>query len=268
MAVNFDLTRAEVLNAVKNHELRLYYQPLYDFRTKRFVSVEALVRWEHPVHGLILPDTFLPMVEKFGVGVKLGDWVLKSACHQFQAWKSVGIQLDRIAVNVTGRQLHQKTFVDDVMSILTYNHMKPYELEFELTEEIIIHDGDDRIAQVVRRLKNLGVHIALDDFGTGYSSISYLRKIPIDRIKIDRSYIKNMLLRSSDEAIVQAIIALAKGMSLRVVAEGVESYPQLILLLMHEGLEAQGYYFSKAISAEEAETFLKHYQEHPFPLIS
>lgn len=259
-------TRAEALGAIKNQQLRLYYQPLYASECRRFTSVEALVRWEHPVHGLLAPFDFLLAMKKLGLETKLGDWVLKTACHQLYEWKMAGLKLDRIAVNVTSRQLCQKDFVDCLMTLLDDSGVKPHELELELTEESLIHDRDQQLLHLIHRLRNLGVHVTLDDFGTGYSSISNLRHIPIDRIKIDKTYIKNMLKNPTDAIIVQAMITLARGLSLRIVAEGVESYPQLVLLLMHEGLELQGYYFSKPLSPEKAKEFLIYYQNHPFPL--
>ena len=224
------------------------------------------MRWNHPRLGIIQPDDFMPSILELGLIRELGYWVLSTAVQQFSAWRDEGIELDRIAVNIHVSQLHDSHFLEQLQRLLKKSKMSPHCLELELTEDIVIHDKSGKLMALLHELKKLGVHIALDDFGTGYSSISYLRQLPIDRIKIDKSYIQNILHSPKDSAIIQAIITLARSLSLGVVAEGVESYPQLALLLIHLGLEAQGFYFSKPLSSDDVANFLRYYQYHPFPI--
>lgn len=261
------VTQEQVLRALDNGEIRLFYQPLYNFKTKQFETVEALLRWQHPVYGLLLPETFLLQLDAIGMSVILGDWVLKHACEQFEWWLKNGIRLKRVAINLHERQLHEPHFVDQVLSVLNTYHLQAHQLELEITENTRIRDDDVHLIESIRQLKALGVHIALDDFGIGYSSLNQLSHIPVDRIKIDKSYILNIKSQSGDASIVQGFIDLAKRYHLEVVVEGVETYPQLVLLLLNEGLTAQGHYFSLAIPAKDASEFLRYYQEHPFPLI-
>lgn len=258
--------KVELLRAIKNQELVLHYQPQFNLATTQFEAVEALIRWQHPKRGLLLPAAFLSVAEESGFLVRMGEWVLRTACMQNKAWQEKGLNPIRVAVNISGKQFHQKDFVEMVMRVLEETRMKPQYLELELTENIIIHDDDGKVIQKIHRLKNLGVIITLDDFGTGYSSISHLRKFPVDRIKIDKTYIQNTIHSADDAAIVQAIIALANSLNLRVLAEGVESYPQLAFLMPHAQIEIQGFYFSKPAPAKEIEEFLLHYQSNPFPI--
>lgn len=258
-----DIT-AELLNAIKNCEFILYYQPQFNLSTTKFEGVEALIRWQHPQKGLILPSEFLPAAEESGFIVRIGEWVLETACKQIKAWQDKGLSPIRVAVNISGKQFQQQNFVENIMKILQLIDLKPEYLELEITENIIIHDDDEKIIHTIHRLKQLGVQIALDDFGTGYSSISYLKKIPIDRIKIDRTYIENINVKSDDAAIVRAIIALATSLNLQVLAEGVESLKQLKLLMSQECKEVQGFYFSEPLPAKEVEKFLQFYQNNPF----
>lgn len=261
------VTQEQVLRALDNGEIRLYYQPLYNFKTKQFETVEALLRWQHPTYGLLLPETFLMQLDAIGMSVIVGDWVLKHACEQFKAWVKKGVSLKRVAVNLNERQLREGDFVERVASFLKNNKMHGHQLELEITENIQIRETDVDIIDALTRLKAMGVHIALDDFGIGNSSINHIKHIPVDRIKIDKSYILNIKSQSGDASIVQGFIDLAKRYHLEVVVEGVETYPQLVLLLLNEGLTAQGHYFSLAIPAKDAGDFLRYYQQHPFPLI-
>lgn len=256
--------KAELLNAIKNQEFILHYQPQFNLLSGQFEGVEALVRWAHPKHGILLPAEFIPHAEESDLIVHLGEWVLKTACLQVKHWQDKGLSTMRVAVNVSGRQFQQKNFVELVMAVLQEAKLNSESLELEITENIIIHDDDERIIQTIHRLKKLGVQIALDDFGTGYSSISYLKKIPVDRIKIDRTFIQNINEQIDDAAIVKAIIALATSLNLHVLAEGVETLQQLELLLSQECKEAQGYYFSKPLPAEEVEKFLLFHQNRKF----
>lgn len=253
------LTKEQALSALHKGELRLYYQPLYNFRTKQFEAVEALLRWQHPVYGLLLPDVFLPRLDAVGMSVALGTWVLNQACEQWHAWVESGVTLERIAVNLHRQQLKEAGFVEQVVAILKDKGVAAHQLEFEISEDIPIHENDQTLIESVKQLKRLGVRITLDDFGKGYSNTIHLKYIPVDSIKIDKSYVV-----AGDIGIVQGFINLAKDYHLDVVVEGVESYQQLVVLFLNEGLVAQGYYFSQAISAEDASDFLRYYQQHPF----
>lgn len=255
------ITKAQVLTALDNGELRLYYQPLYHFRTKQFEAVEALLRWQHPKEGLLLPEEFLPQLDAIGMSVPLGSWVLNQACEQFHAWVESGVKIDRVAVNVHKQQWYEKDFVGQVVTILKTKGMAAHQLELEITEDIPIHENDQALIETIKRLRGLGVRIALDDFGRGYSNANHLKHIPVDHIKIDKAYVAH------DALIVENFIKLAERYRAGVVIEGVESYEQLMALLSNEGLIAQGHYFSEAVSAKEAGDFLRYYQQHPFPLV-
>jgi EAL domain-containing protein (putative c-di-GMP-specific phosphodiesterase class I) len=255
------VTKEQVLTALANGELRLYYQPLYNFRTKQFEAVEALLRWQHPKEGLLLPEVFLPHLDAIGVSLILGSWVLNQACEQFHAWVESGVNIDRVAVNLHRQQWYEKDFVDQVTMILKAKGMAAHQLELEITEDIPIHQNDQCLIETIKRLRSLGVRIALDDFGRGYSNATHLQYIHVDHIKIDKAYVAH------DALIVENFIKLAEHYHLGVVIEGVESYQQLMALLSNEGLIAQGHYFSEAVSAEDAGEFLRYYQQHPFPLV-
>lgn len=261
------ITKHGLIQAIQHHELVLYYQPLFNLASGRFEGVEALIRWNHPSYGLLLPEHFISKAAEWGLMDGVGTWVLETACAQLQAWRAAGLPLARVAVNVHAQQLHDPELLTDLPRLLSQHQLSPDSIELELTEDIIIHDTDKHLIGTIQALKALGVSIALDDFGTGYSSINYLRQLPIDRIKIDRSYVANMLNNTSDTAIIQAMVTLAKSLNLKVVIEGVESYPQLAMLLTHLGLEVQGFYFAKPMKPDEAATFLRYYQNHSFPTV-
>lgn len=258
-----DELKHSLLKALKNHELIIHYQPQFNLNNSQFEGVEALLRWIHPTEGLLLPSQFIKLAENSGLIVHIGEWVIKTACEQIKAWQDKGLPPIKVAVNISGRHFRHKDFVEFVIKTLNRIHLKPKYLELEITENTIIHDDDHKIIKTIRRLKKLGIQIALDDFGTGYSSISYLKKIPIDRLKIDKTFIKNINTNSDDAAIVRAIISLASSLNLQVVAEGVESLKQLKTLLSQECKEVQGFYFSEALPAVEVEKFLIFYQNNP-----
>lgn len=252
-----------LLNAVKQGELVLYYQPQYNLRTSRFEGVEALIRWQHPQKGLLMPNAFVPLAESSGLILRIGEWVLRTACQQNKVWLDKGLPPLRMAVNISSRQFNQKDFVELVVNILHDVKLRPAQLELEIMENIILHE-DVRVIDTIRRLKKIGVKVALDDFGTGYSSISHLKRIPIDRIKIDKAFVKHIHEKEDDEAIIKAIIGLAMGLNMHVCAEGVETPEQLEKLRLHGCVEAQGYYFSEPKPAAEIEKFLLRYASHPF----
>lgn len=241
--------------ALAHNEFFLCYQPQVDLLTGKLVSVEALIRWRHPTKGVILPMEFIPLAEESGLIVPMGEWVLRSACAQVKAWQRAGLPLIRVAVNVTTKQFRLYDFVGTIKSILSEYDLDPSYLELELTENMIINNAD--MIGMINDLKSLGVQIALDDFGTGYSSLNYLREIPVDRIKIDQSYVKNIDSKRGDDVIIQAIIAMAKSLNLEVIAEGVETKRQYDFLKGSQCKDVQGYLFSKPLSSTECEEYLK-----------
>lgn len=253
-------TKQELLNAVKNREFVLHYQPQYNLSTKKFEGIEALIRWQHPTQGLLLPDAFIPIAEKSNAIILIGEWVLRNACEQSKKWQNQGFPFLRISVNVSGKQFKQKNFPKKVRQILKDCELAPQYLELELTENIVIRDTDNHFIETIMQLKHAGVQIALDDFGVGYSGLSYLRIIPIDRIKIDKKFIKNVDINSGDAAIVRALIALANSLNISVLAEGVETLTHLNHLLSEACIEVQGFYFSEAIPANEIEIFILSYR--------
>ena len=241
--------------AIQNQEFLLYYQPQFTFASSSILGVEALLRWQYPKKGLLFPAQFIPLAEETGLITHLGAWLLEAVCRQNKIWQEHGLMPLQISVNVSPKQIQQKKFVVFIKNLLKRYHLPPQYLELELTENIILHQ-DKNIIRSICRLKELGVLIALDDFGTGYSSISHLKKIPIDRIKIDKTYIQKMHINRDDAAIVKAIIALASALNIQVLAEGVESQAQLELLLSQGCQAVQGFYFSKPLSPKKVEKFL------------
>lgn len=246
---------SQLRHAIANNEFYLVYQPQYDLNSGRFVSVEALIRWNHPQKGDLLPIDFIPLAEESGLIVPIGEWVLKTACKQLKQWLDQGLPKIRVAVNVTTKQFRLYDLTKTITNILEETGLKPEYLELELTENIIINNAD--IINTIKQLKNMGIQIVLDDFGTGYSSLNYLRELPVDRLKIDQSYVQNFDSNRGDDVIIQAIIAMAKSLNLEVLAEGVETQKQLDFLKSMKCTEVQGYYFSKPISSAECEALLK-----------
>ena len=255
------LLQAELVQALKNNEFILYYQPQFNLVTSQLDALEALIRWQHPARGLLLPGEFIPLAETSGLIVPIGEWVLKTACAQNKIWRDKGLPAVRMAVNVSGLQIQQENFIDIVANLLQENAIHPSFLEIELTENIILNNETTIVPQI-HKLKSLGVSIALDDFGTGYSSISHLKKIPVDRIKIDKSFVQRIIEDESDATIVRAIITLAEGLNLQVLAEGVETLKQLQALLALECKEVQGFYFSEALTAIDVEVILINYNRN------
>lgn len=235
--------------AIKQGELELYYQPQLDCASGLIVSTEALLRWRHPEKGFISPDTFIPLAEESGLIFDIGEWVLRAACAQNKAWQDEGLPPIRVAVNLSMRQFEQSYLVEEVIRVLKETGLATQWLELELTEGVFLHDVH-RASAVLAKLRGLGVSISIDDFGTGYSSLSQLRRLPIDTVKIDRSFIQRLTSDPDDAAIVTAIIALARKLNLNVIAEGVESEAQLALLREYLCNNWQGYLFSKPVPAD------------------
>lgn len=216
---------ADLHNAIRQEEFFLVYQPQYDLTKKKLVSAEVLIRWNHPTRGVILPIDFIPLAENTGLINKIGQWVLETACRQNKLWQESNMPPIRIAVNIGAQQFKQPNLVDLVMEVLTKTGLQPEYLELELTENILLNHVES--GEKISQLRKLGVFIALDDFGTGYSSLNYIRHIPLDRLKIDQSFVKNININRDDEVIIQAIITMAQGLNLEVLAEGVETQRQL-----------------------------------------
>ena len=238
--------------AIKNDELRLYYQPQIDLSSNEIVGVEALVRWEHPERGLILPGHFIPLAEETGLILPIGAWVLEEACRQIAQWRQFGFPPVRVAVNVSARQFRHKGFVDTVKSVLDANGLEPGHLEIELTESVMMYAGEDEM-EALSRLKFLGVRLAIDDFGTGYASLSNLKKFPVDVVKVDRSFVLDCLNSTDDAAIVKAVVSMGHALHLQVVAEGVETREQMAFLQLLGCDCAQGYLIGAPMPAAKFE---------------
>ena len=241
--------------AIELDELELHYQPQLDIVTGQFSGLEALIRWDCQELGRLFPAEFIPLAEETGLIIDIGEWVLRTACNQAKNWRDQGIPLSHMAVNVSAIQFLHKGFSKLVAAILAETGLEPDVLELELTESVLIND-EDIVLDVLRSLKHLGVQLAIDDFGTGYSSLSRLKNFPIDRLKIDQSFVSNMEQNSDNAAIVVAVIAMAEAMKMRVIAEGVETDSQLDFLTNSRCNEAQGYLLSKPLSSAQAEEFL------------
>ncbi len=254
-------------NALARGEFLLNYQPQVDLKSGRIVGVEALVRWQHPELGLVLPADFIALTEETGLIIPIGEWVLRTACAQNQAWQAAGVGKLRVAVNLSGIQFAQADIVQVVAAVLDDTGLDPSCLEIELTESVVMHDVESTIT-TLHQLKALGVQLSVDDFGTGYSSLAYLKRFPIDVLKIDQSFLRDIATNSDDASIVVCIIALAHNLRLHVIAEGVETPEQLFYLRYHECDEIQGYYFSRPMAAAEIERALvegKHLRPAPRP---
>jgi EAL domain-containing protein (putative c-di-GMP-specific phosphodiesterase class I) len=227
-------------------EFQLHYQPKMDLGSGRVVGAEALVRWEHPQIGLIHPIEFISLAEESGLILPLGEWVLAEACRQHVAWEREGVMGLQLAVNVSPRQFRQEDLAARVKAIFRETGVDPSSITLELTESIVMHDVNTTNA-MLKELKNLGLRLSLDDFGTGYSSLAYLRKFPINELKIDKSFVNDIHTNPDDAAIVGAIIAMATNLGLQVVAEGVENKEQVALLSQLGCKYVQGYFFGRPL---------------------
>jgi diguanylate cyclase (GGDEF)-like protein/PAS domain S-box-containing protein len=243
----------DLRQAIKNGQFQLYYQPQVSYGV--VVGVEALIRWKHPVHGLLAPGEFIPLAEETGLILPLGDWVLETACRQLVAWTHKMPAHFSVAVNISARQLHQTDFVEQVLAVLHRTGADPENLKLELTESMLVENVDDVIAKMTA-LKSHGVNFSLDDFGTGYSSLSYLKRLPLGQLKIDRSFVRDILVDACSGAIAQTIVALSHAMGLSVIAEGVETEEQRDFLADLGCHSFQGYLFSKPLPLEEFDLLL------------
>ncbi|OFI05067.1 cyclic di-GMP phosphodiesterase Gmr [Clostridium acetireducens DSM 10703] len=243
------LIKSRLVKAIINKEFQLYYQPKINLKNNKIDGMETLVRWIHPLKGLILPSNFIPIAEESGLIVPIGKFVLKEACRQNKYWQDKGLSPLKVAVNISAKQIQQDDFVDIVKNVLKSTNLSSKYLELEVTESTIMSNFDLSVSKL-QELKNLGIRISLDDFGTGYSSLNYLRRLPIDSIKIDKSFIDNITKIEKDKFITSSLIDLAHGLNLTVVAEGVETEAQLNILKEFNCDIIQGYLFSKPLDKE------------------
>ena len=242
--------------ALEQDEFRVYYQPIYDIKSKSIIGAEALARWIHPELGFVPPDKFIPLAEETGLIIPIGEFILYSACKQTKQWHKKGFTNFNIFINLSARQFEQYDLVEKLESVLARTELTPNFLEVEITESIGMKDAVHTI-QILEELKAKGIHISIDDFGTGYSSLGYLKKFPIDTLKIDRSFIGDMEKDHDSETIVSLIISMAHTLNLKVIAEGVETKKQLTYLKKQKCDLLQGYLFSKPLPADEFEEILK-----------
>ena len=246
----------DLRRAMERGELFLNYQPIVGLASGETESMEVLLRWQHPQHGLVPPDQFIPLAESLGLIISIGGWVMRTACQQVRTWQLQGYQVPRLAINLSALQIHHQEAVRNIEQILMDSGIDPHDLELEITEGSLMKNTDE----VVSRLEQLsarGLHISLDDFGTGYSSLSYLKRLPIDTLKIDRSFVSDIGDDPNDTAIVATIIAMGHSLGMKVIAEGVETPEQLAFLKAQGCQQYQGYLYSRPLSASDMESRLK-----------
>ncbi|SEN44994.1 PAS domain S-box-containing protein/diguanylate cyclase (GGDEF) domain-containing protein [Pseudomonas sp. ok272] len=239
----------ELRRALDEQELRVYYQPVHDLKTRRLVGVEALVRWQHPQRGLVPPGDFIPIAERTGLITEIDGWVMRQACEQMCAWQRAGVALSFMAVNVSARLFARRELYEQVACVLHDTGLDPAYLELEVIESTVMGDPEVALEQM-HRLRELGVRLAIDDFGTGYSSLLRLKRLPVQKLKIDQGFVAGLPGDDDDAAIVRAIIALAQSMGMQVHAEGIEQVEQAVFLLEHACDLGQGYWFGRPVPAE------------------
>jgi predicted signal transduction protein with EAL and GGDEF domain len=246
---------ADLRCALEKNQFELYYQIQVAHDGQR-VGVEALLRWQHPEKGLISPMKFIPLAEETGLVLPIGLWALEAACTQLKRWECNPVTEHlQLAVNVSARQLHECDFVEQVKTVLDKTGIKPSRLKLELTESVVIKDAEDSITKMLA-LKAVGVSFSIDDFGTGFSSLSYLTILPLDQLKIDQSFVRNIGIKHTDSVIIQTIIGMAKNLGIEVIAEGVETVAQRSFLEEHGCLLCQGYLFSEPVPLAEFEMLI------------
>ncbi|MEG2391476.1 MAG: EAL domain-containing protein, partial [Pseudomonas sp.] len=249
----------DLRDALLRDQFYLVYQPQISYRDHRVVGVEALIRWQHPEHGLVPPDLFIPLAEQNGTIIAIGEWVLDQACKQLREWHDQGFADLRMAVNLSTVQLHHAELPRVVNNLMQMYRLPPRSLELEVTETGLMEDISTA-AQHLLSLRRSGALIAIDDFGTGYSSLSYLKSLPLDKIKIDKSFVQDLLDDDDDATIVRAIIQLGKSLGMQVIAEGVETAEQESYIISEGCHEGQGYHYSKPLPARELSVYLKQAQ--------
>ena len=247
---------SDLVQACARDEFEIHYQPLVETKSGRITGMEALLRWRHPEQGLLSPNQFIPKLEELGLIVEVGRWVLKTACRQAVEWQQNGLPPVRVAVNVSSQQFYEGNIAEAVAKVLQETKLDPRFLELELTESQTLDDSDATI-NIMLALKRLGVSLSLDDFGTGWSSLSYLRRFPIDRIKIDRSFVKDLHSQPAAEEVVKTILTLSRNLGIVCVAEGVETREQQDYFSKHDCAEMQGFYFSRPIPVLDVTALLR-----------
>ncbi len=242
---------ADLRRALEHKEFLLYYQPQVDLRSNRITGIEALIRWQHPVRGLLPPADFVPLLENSGMIIPVGEWVLRQACKEYRIRREAGFESVRVSINVSAAQFNDAHLLDKVRRALQDEQIPQHALELEITENILMQDPVNAVT-VLRAIHALGVRIAIDDFGTGYSSLAYLKRFPLDVLKIDQTFVNDLVNDPGDAAIVEASISLAHKLGLEVIAEGVETAEQLEFMRTHDCDLVQGYYLSRPLPKAES----------------
>ena len=255
------LMETHLRHAIEQEQFFLHYQPQCDLHSGTISGMEVLLRWNHPELGMVAPTTFILLAEETGLIIPIGEWVLENACKQAAAWYSKGYVPGRIAVNLSGKQIAMDSLFPTVERILKTTGCSPHWLELEVTESFIMKEPELAIANL-SKLKALGIELSIDDFGTGYSSLAYLKRLPISKLKIDRSFVRDIYEDDDDKAIVRAIIALGKSLGLKTIAEGLETQQQRDLLVEEGCNEIQGFFFSHPLSVDEAEALLAEWNDN------
>jgi predicted signal transduction protein with EAL and GGDEF domain/ActR/RegA family two-component response regulator len=256
------MIEAELRHALPRNELSLQYQPKLDLRSGAVIGMEALLRWQHPTLGMVSPARFIGVAEETGMIVAIGRWVLRAACAQNKAWQAAGLTPLRVAVNLSARQFRDPALASEILAALRDSGLEAQYLELELTESLMMHNVGEAVA-VVEQLKALNIALSIDDFGTGYSSLAYLKQFPVDYLKIDQSFVREMLTEPKVAAIVRSVLALGHSLGFKVIAEGVETEAQLAYLRRHGCDEIQGYYFSRPLVPDDFAELLR--QERGLP---
>jgi EAL domain-containing protein (putative c-di-GMP-specific phosphodiesterase class I) len=241
---------SELRRAIDRHELRVFYQPVHDLESSRILGVEALVRWQHPERGMVSPGEFIPIAEQSGLIGEIDGWVLNTACRQMCDWLAAGVEVSFVAVNVSSRLFSRGDLDRQVAEVLRETGLDPAYLELEVTESAVMEDPEQAIEQL-HRLRELGISLAIDDFGTGYSSLLRLKRMPVQKLKIDQGFVAGLPSDEDDIAIVRVIIALAQSMGMNVLAEGIEHADQAGFLLANGCELGQGYWFARPMPAEQ-----------------
>ncbi len=242
-------------HAIKHEQFILDYQPIIDLKTGRVTSAEALLRWNHPERGLVAPNEFVSLAEETGMIVPIGEWVLRTACEQMNVWRNVGLSSVHLSVNVSARQSRDAAFKDMIKGVLKETGADPKSITLEITESLFMEDEDNALT-FLREFRDMGINLSLDDFGTGYSSVSYLKRFPVNILKIDRSFVVDIGKDTESRGLVEAIIAMAHSQNMKVIAEGAETEEQVEFLRSRQCDEVQGFYFSHPLPPEEFAAYI------------
>ncbi|HTH94497.1 MAG TPA: EAL domain-containing protein, partial [Rhodocyclaceae bacterium] len=241
--------------AIEQDELVLHYQPQADLKSGNIIGFEALLRWQHPELGLVMPGKFIGLAEETGLIVPMGEWVLREACRQSRAWTDAGLPMMPVAVNLSAKQF-ASDIADRVSAILAETGIDGARLELELTESLSM-DKPERTIEILHALKHMGICLSIDDFGTGYSNLSYLKRFPVDKLKLDQSFVRDLAVSTEDQSIARAVIAMGHALRLKVIAEGVETEAQRQILASEACDEMQGYLFSRPVPADVCAQYLR-----------